>query len=193
MEPRPKKLEDQVREAIRVKRYSYRTEESYVYWIRRFILFHNKRHPQEMGTAEVTHFLTHLAVKEQVSASTQNQAMNAIVFLYRVVLQQELVGIDAIRVKRSRYLPTVLTPDEVHQVIQQLHGVPKLVIQILYGSGLRLSERLQLGSRMLILLSVSLWCAIALGKESRVTMLPTRLIDPLQAHLQVFGICIIKI
>ncbi len=119
-----------------------RTEETYVYWIRRFILFQNKRHPQEMGTPEVTVFLTHLAVTERVAASTLNQALNAILFLYRVVLQQELVGIDAVRAKPSRYLPTVLTPEEVQRVIQRLHGVYKLVIQILYGSGLRLGEGL---------------------------------------------------
>lgn len=110
MEPaRPRKLLDQVCDAIRLKHYSYRTEEAYVYWVWRYILFHNKRHPQEMGTAEVTQFLTHLAVQEQVAASTQNQALSAIVFLYRVVLNQELVGVDAIRAKPSRYLPTVLT------------------------------------------------------------------------------------
>jgi integrase len=142
MEPRPRKLLDQVRFGIRLKHYSYRTEETYVYWIRRFILFQNKRHPQEMGTPEVTVFLTHLAVTERVAASTQNQALNAILFLYRVVLQQELVGIDAVRAKPSRYLPTVLTPEEVQRVIQRLHGVYKLVIQILYGSGLRLGEGL---------------------------------------------------
>ncbi len=95
-----------------------------------------------MGTPEVTVFLTHLAVTERVAASTLNQALNAILFLYRVVLQQELVGIDAVRAKPSRYLPTVLTPEEVQRVIQRLHGVYKLVIQILYGSGLRLGEGL---------------------------------------------------
>ncbi len=92
LEPRPRKLLDQVRDAIRVKHYSYSTEKTYVHWIRRFILFHNKRHPADMGTTEVTQFLTHLAVNEHVVATTQNQALNAIVFLYRVVLQRELVG-----------------------------------------------------------------------------------------------------
>lgn len=114
MQPPPKKLLDQVRDVIRLKHYAYRTQETYVQWIRRFILFHNKRHPNEMGTAEVTQFLTHLAVHEQVAASTQNQALSAIVFLYRMVLRPELTGIDAVRAKPSRYLPTVLTPDEVH-------------------------------------------------------------------------------
>ncbi|WOD40493.1 phage integrase N-terminal SAM-like domain-containing protein [Nodosilinea sp. E11] len=118
--PRPKKLLDQVRDALRLKHYSYRTEQTYIYWIRRYILFHNKRHPQEMGTAEVTQFLTHLAVQEQVAASTQNQALSAIVFLYRVVLEKELLGINAVRAKPSRYLPTVLTPHEVQAVLQQL-------------------------------------------------------------------------
>lgn len=120
LSPRPRKLLDQVRDAVRVKHYSYSTEKTYVYRIRRFILFHNKHHPNQMGTAEVTEFLTHLAVTEHVAATTQHQALNAIVFLYRVVLQQELVGIDAVRAKRSRYLPTVLTPDEVQRVISHL-------------------------------------------------------------------------
>lgn len=97
-----------------------------------------------MSTPEVTQFLTHLAVNEQVAATSQNQALHAVIFLYRVVLQQELIGIDAIRAKPSRYLPTVLTPDEVQRVINNLYGVYKLLIQLLYRSGLRLSEGLQL-------------------------------------------------
>jgi site-specific recombinase XerD len=114
MEPRPKKLLDQVREMIRMKHYSYRTEESYVNWIRRYILFHNKRHPKDMGSAEIEAFLSHLAVQEQVAASTQNQALSALLFLYRYVLKQELDSpVDAIRAKSPRYLPTVLTPEEV--------------------------------------------------------------------------------
>lgn len=185
MEARPRKLLDQVRDAIRVKHYSYRTEESYIYWIRRFILFHNKRHPQEMATPEVTQFLTHLAVNEQVSASTQNQAMSALLFLYRVVLQQELMGIDAIRAKRSRYLPTVLTPEEVQAVIQHLHGVHKLVMQVLYGSGLRLTEGLQLRIKDLDFAQRQIIVRDTKGNESRVTMLPTCLIEPLQGHLQI--------
>jgi len=130
LETRPQKLLDQVRDAVRVKHYFYSTEKTYVYWIRRFI-FHNKRHPNEMGTPEVTQFLTHLAVTEHVAATTQNQALNAIVFLYRVVLEQELVGIDAVRAKKSR-LPTVLVSDEVQQVISYLYGVYKLVGQLLF-------------------------------------------------------------
>ena len=184
LEPRPRKLLDQVRDAIRVKHYSYSTEKTYVYWIRRFILLHNKRHPNEMGTPEVTQFLTHLAVTEHVAATTQNQALNAIVFLYRVVLQRELVGIDAVRAKKSRYLPTVLTPEEVQQVISHLDGVYKLVVQLLYSSGLRLSERLQLRVKDVDFAQQQLVIRDTKGKESWVTMLPTRLIEPLQAHLQ---------
>jgi integron integrase len=185
MEPaRPKKLLDQVRDAIRLKHYSYRTEETYVYWIRRYILFHNKRHPQEMSTSEVTQFLSHLAVQEQVAASTQNQALSAIVFLYRTVLNQELVGVNAIRAKPSRYLPTVLTPSEVKDVLQHLHGVHKLVIQLLYGSGLRLREGLQLRVKDIDFAQQQLILRNTKGQESRVTVLPTTLIQPLQDHLQ---------
>jgi site-specific recombinase XerD len=145
MSSRPRKLLDQVRDTIRLKHYSYRTEQSYVHWIRRFILFHNKRHPNEMGRPEVEAFLTHLAVHEHVAASTQNIALSAIQFLYKFVLQQPLDwDIKAVRAKRSHYLPTVLTPDEVRAVIRQMTGSYRLVIQLLYGSGLRLSEALNL-------------------------------------------------
>lgn len=169
---------------MRVKHYSYSTEKTYVYWIRRFILFHDKRHPNEMSTPEVTQFLTHLAVTEHVAATTQNQALNAIVFLYRVVLQQELVGINAVRAKKSRYLPTVLTPDEVQQVIFYLYGVYKLVGQLLYGRGLRLSEGLQLRVKDIDFAQQQLVIRDTKDQESRVTMLPNRVIEPLQAHLQ---------
>jgi Phage integrase, N-terminal SAM-like domain len=115
MESQPKKLLDQVRDAIRLKHYSYRTEQSYVGWVRRYILFHNKTHPKDMGGTEVEAFLTHLAVKENVAASTQNQALSALLFLYRYVLHQDLeYQLEAVRAKRSRYLPTVLTKCENH-------------------------------------------------------------------------------
>ncbi len=109
MEPTSKKLLDQVRDAIRLKHYSIRTEEVYVSWIKRFILFHKKRHPLEMGAAEIEEFLTHLAVNENVAASTQNQALSALLFLYREVLHQDLVPIDALRARKPKRLPTVLT------------------------------------------------------------------------------------
>jgi site-specific recombinase XerD len=118
----PPKLLDQVRQAIRLKHYSYRTEQTYVAWIRRYILFHDKRHPKEMGIEEVQAFLSHLAVVENVAASTQNQALSALLFLYKVVLSQELELVDALRAKKSQYLPTVLTKLEVQAIINQMSG-----------------------------------------------------------------------
>jgi len=184
-EPRPKKLLDQVRDAVRLKHYSYRTEQTYVQWIRRFILFHNKRHPQEMGVPEIEAFLTHLAVQEQVAASTQNQALSALLFLYRHVLQLPLdERIDAIRAKSSRKLPTVLTPEEVRAVIQQMSGVHRLLVQLLYGSGLRLREAMQLRIKDLDFPQSQIVVRDAKGQESRLTMLPSKVQIPLKEHLQ---------
>ena len=185
IEPKPRKLLDQVRDVIRLKHYSYRTEKSYVDWIRRYILFHNKRHPKEMGSSEIEAFLTHLAVKEQVAASTQNQAFSALMFLYREVLRQDLhESINATRAKPTRYLPTVLTKAEVKTVLARLSGVEKLVIQLLYGSGLRLNEGLSLRVKDLDFAQHQIVVRDSKGNESRVTMLPTQLIEPLNAHLQ---------
>ena len=185
MEPPPKKLLDQVRDTIRLKHYSYRTEQTYVQWIRRFILFHNKRHPQEMGVAKIEAFLTWLAVQEQVSASTQNQALSALLFLYRSMLKQPLDdSIDAVRAKRSRYLPTVLTPEEVSQILSQLSGVYQLFIQLLYGSGLRLNEGLRLRVKDLDFAQRQIVVRDTKGNESRVTMLPNRIVEPLSQHLE---------
>lgn len=185
MEQRPKKLLEQVCDVIRVKHYSYRTEESYVYWLRRYILFHDKQHPKEMGSTEIEAFLTYLAVKERVAASTQNQALSALLFLYREVLKQELDSpVDALRAKRSRYLPTVLTKEEVLAVIQNLSQVHKLVIQVLYGSGLRLTEGLQLRVKDLDFAQQQIVVRETKGPESRVTMLPASLMDLLKEHLQ---------
>ncbi|MDX2217122.1 MAG: integron integrase [Oculatellaceae cyanobacterium bins.114] len=184
-ESRSPKLLDQVRDAIRLKHYSYRTEESYVYWVRRYILFHNKQHPKDMGSAEITAFLTHLAVNEQVAASTQNQALSALVFLYRHVLHQPLeASINAVRAKPTQHLPTVLTPTEVRQVIQHLSGVHKLIIQLLYGSGMRLNEGLRLRVKDLDLAQRQITIRDAKGNKNRITVLPSSLIEPLQKHLQ---------
>ena len=181
----PRKLLDQVRDTIRLKHYSYRTEQTYVQWIRRFILFHNKRHPQEMGVTEIEAFLTFLAVQEQVCASTQNQALSALLFLYRSVLRQPLDdSIDAVRAKRSRYLPTVLTPEEVNQILSRLSGVYQLFIQLLYGSGLRLSEGLRLRIKDLDFAQRQIVVRDTKGNESRVTMLPNRIVEPLSQHLE---------
>jgi len=184
MEPRPRKLLDQMRDAIRLKHYSYRTEQTYVGWIRRYILFHNKRHPKEMGNAEVEAFLTHLAVDAKVSASTQNQALSALLFLYRQVLHQDFGRVDAVRAKRSRNLPTVLTKQEVRTVLQHVSGVPGLVVKVLYGSGLRLSEGLSLRIKDVDFAQRQIGVRDTKGKESRLTMLPNSLIEPLQAHME---------
>jgi len=183
--PPPKRLLDQVRDAIRLKHYAYRTEQTYVQWIRRYILFHNKRHPNQMGVPEIEAFLTHLAVQEHVAASTQNQALSALLFLYREVLLLPLdARIDAVRAKPSRKLPTVLTKDEVRSVIVHMTGVHRLIVQTLYGSGLRLLEAMQLRVKDLDFPQYQIVVRDAKGYDSRVTMLPVSLVEPLQEHLQ---------
>jgi site-specific recombinase XerD len=127
-QPRPKKLLDQVRDAIRVKHYSYRTEQTYVQWIRHYIFFHNKQHPKDMGVPEIEAFLTHLAVQGNVASATQNQALSALLFLYNEVLRQPLDGrIDAVRAKPSRKLPTVLTMEEVRTIHQNIFHLRPVV------------------------------------------------------------------
>jgi integron integrase len=135
------KLLDQVRARCRTLHYSWRTEQAYVYWLRRFILFHNKRHPLEMGKPEIESFLTHLAIRQRVSASTQNQALSAIVFLYKHVLDRELPLLDAVRAKRPQRLPVVLSLDEIRCLLRHVPRTPTgLMIELLYGSGMRLME-----------------------------------------------------
>ena len=136
--PSKPRLLDRVRAALRTRHYSTRTEEAYVAWIRRYILFHAKRHPAEMGAPEVTRFLSSLAVDGRVAASTQNQALSALLFLYREVLELDLPWLDGI--VRAERLPVVLTRDEVRAVLLRLEGVPRLMAYLLYGAGLRLLE-----------------------------------------------------
>ena len=138
MQNRPKKLLDQMRDAIRVRHYSIRTEQAYIGWARRFILFHDKRHPKDMGVPEIEAFLTHLAVDENVAASTQNQALSALLFLYRQVLDIELGAIRPVRAKKPKRLPTVMTREEAMNVITALSGTNQLIAKLLYGSVLRL-------------------------------------------------------
>jgi integron integrase len=181
----PKKILDQLRDVIRLKHYSYRTEQSYVDWAYRFIVFHHKRHPKEMGAPEIEAFLTHLAVKKRVAAPTQNQALSALVFLYRYVLHQDIGDkIEAVRAKQSRYLPTVLTHEEALAVLQQLSGVYQLVAKLLYGSGLRLSEGLRLRVKDIDFAQAQIIVRDGKGGNSRITMLPISLIDLLKDHLQ---------
>ena len=138
--PKPRLL-DRVRQAIRTRHYSSKTEEAYVGWIRRFIVFHNKRHPSEMGEAEIGQFLSSLARDSHVSASTQNQALNALLFLYHRVLEKEIGLIHGVvRAKRPRRLPVILTKEEIKRLLDCLHGTPWLMAMLLYGAGLRLME-----------------------------------------------------
>jgi site-specific recombinase XerD len=185
MEERPKSLLDQVRDAIRLKHYSMRTEQSYVTWIKHYIFFHSKRHPNDMGAAEIEAFLTNLAVQQQVASSTQNQALSALLFLYRDVLKTPLSRpIDAMRARKSKRLPTVLTKDEVLQVIGVLSGGHELMAKLLYGSGLRLMECVRLRVKDLDLDQHQLIVRDGKGMEDRMTMLPSSLVTPLQVHLQ---------
>ena len=185
MEKPPKKLLEQVKDQIRLEHYSYRTEDTYVQWIRRYILFHNKQHPKEMGVPEIEAFLSHLAVEGKVAASTQNQALSAILFLYQQVLNQELDGrINALRAKRPERLPTVLTPEEVNAVLSQLSGVHQIIVQILYGSGLRQAECLELRIKDLDFQQSQIIVRSGKGGKDRLTPMP-KLIEPLQDHLRI--------
>jgi integron integrase len=183
-EHRPKKLLDQVRDAIRLKHYSYRTEQAYVGWIKRYLYFHGVRHPSEMDASEVKAFLTHLAVKENIAASTQNQAISALLFLYREVLHQDLGPVDALRAKRSKRLPTVLTKEETLRLIGCLSGTHQLMAKLIYGSGMRLMECLRLRVKDLEFERRAIIVRDGKGAQDRVTVLPDSLIPLLQEHLQ---------
>ncbi len=179
------KLIEQVREVIRFKHYSIRTEEAYLAWIRRFILFHGKRHPREMGEPEVRAFLSHLAVEGAVAASTQNQAFSAILFLYREVLKQELGWIaDIERSKMPVRVPVVLTSAESRAILGKLTGVPRIMALLLYGSGLRLMECVRLRVKDIDFGYHQITVRDGKGFKDRVTMLPERLIPRLRAHLE---------
>ncbi|MEE9219267.1 MAG: integron integrase [Acidobacteriota bacterium] len=182
--PKPRLL-DRVRRAIRVRHYSRRTEQSYVGWIRRFILYHRKRHPREMGRQEVEQFLSSLATRHKVSASTQNQALNALLFLYRVVLDTELPWLqDVVRAKPPRHLPVVLTRREVRVVLEQLDGVPRLMAMLLYGAGLRLMECVRLRVKDVDLETNQIVVRSGKGNKDRVTMLPAAVKAELERHLE---------
>jgi integron integrase len=180
---RPRLLE-QVRERMRVLHYSYRTEAQYVQWIKRFIHFHDKRHPAHMGAPEVESFLTDLAVRGQVAAPTQNQAKAAILFLYKQVLGQELAWLDGVTTaKASAHLPVVLTTEEVRAVLARLTGIHWLIASILYGSGLRLMEAVRLRVKDVEFSRREVLVRDGKGGKDRVTMLPDRILEPLRDHL----------
>jgi integrase len=182
--PKPKLL-DQVRDAIRTRHYSYRTEQAYVGWIRRFILFHGKRHPAEMGKPEIEQFLTGLAVQRNVAASTQNQALAAILFLYKDVLTQDPGWLDdVVRAKRPRRLPVVLTREEVKAILAELDGRNWIMVMLLYGAGLRLVECLSVRVKDIDFSRNEILVRDGKGQKDRHTMLPAAVKEALGRHLE---------
>jgi integron integrase len=181
-----KKLLEQYRDAINLKHYSSRTGDTYIQWVTEYILFHNKRHPKEMGASEINQFLTHLASVKKVSASTQNQALSAILFLYRHVLH---IGIDEaslneFRPQRGKSVPTVLSKDEVKRVFENMTGIHKLIAQVMYGGGLRIMETMRLRVKDIDFDNHQIIVRDGKGEDDRLTMLPDAVIQPLQLHLR---------
>ena len=182
--PHPPRLLDQVREAIRLRHYSIRTEQSYTDWIKRYILFHHMQHPKDMGAAEVEQFLTHLAVVGKVAASTQNQALSALLFLYKAVLGVDLPWLDEVtRAKKPQRLPVVLTVEEVRRVLARMDGQHGLMADLLYGAGLRLLECVRLRVKDVDFGFRQITVRDGKGGKDRVTMLPQGVVEPLRAHL----------
>jgi integron integrase len=182
---RPKKLLDQVRDLIRLKHYSIRTEKSYVSWIKRFIIYHNKQHPEDMGEKEIENFLTHLAVDLNVASSTQNQAFNALLFLYREVLNIDLKNtINAVRAKKPQRVPTVMTKSEALKVIGAMDGIQKLMTMLIYGSGLRQMECVRLRVKDIDFAMNQIVVRDGKGLKDRVTVLPENAKSDLKAHLE---------
>ena len=180
----PLRLLDQVRARLRAKHYSLRTEDSYLHWIRRFILFHGKKHPGSMGGVHVDAFLSNLATVGRVAASTQNQALSALLFLYREVLQVELPWMsEVVRAKRPKHMPVVLTENEVRSLLAHLEGTRWLVASLLYSSGARLLEGLRLRVKDVDFERLEILVRDGKGARDRVTILPKRLVEPLREHL----------
>jgi integron integrase len=178
------KLLDQVRIACRRLHYSPRTEKSYVFWIRRLILFHNKRHPKDMSQRDIETYLNHLATKKHVSGSTQSAALNAIAFLYREVLDQDLPGLDKLRrVKRKQNIPVVMSIDEVSATFERMKGTPRLMAELIYGTGMRISECVTLRIKDIDFDNRAVTVRAGKGNKDRVTLLPERLIPALRNHL----------
>lgn len=178
------RLLDQVRNVIRCKHYSIRTEQSYVEWIKRFIFFHGRRHPKDLEERHISEFLNHLAVERKVASSTQNQALCALVFLYKEVIKKEIGRMDdLIRAKRPSKLPVVFTRDEVRRILIQLDGPGWIMGQLLYGAGLRLMECLRLRVKDIDFGYKQIVVRSGKGHKDRITMLPEIIIEPLQMHL----------
>jgi integron integrase len=173
-----------IREAIRVKHYSYKTEQVYVDWAERFIRFHEIRHPKEMGVEEVAAFISHLAVDNNVSASTQDQALHALLFMYKHVVGVELEHVEFLRSKKPKRIPDVLTQDEVKKILGRLRGVYYIIGRLLYGSGMRLMECMRLRVKDINFEMQTVVVRAPKNKEDRVTVLPSSVIDPLRTHLR---------
>jgi integron integrase len=179
------KLLDQVRTETRLRNFSLRTEQAYVLWTKRYVLFHNKTHPDKLGPEHVKHFLSYLAVERNVAAATQNQALNAIVFLYRQVLNKDPGKFnDFVRAKPGRQLPVVLSRQEVEQVLENLHGTSKLMAGIIYGSGMRLMECVRLRVKDIDFQYQTITVRDGKGHKDRTTVLPQRFADQLELHLK---------
>lgn len=182
--PAEPKLLDRVREAVRLRHYSRRTEEAYVMWIRRFIVFHGKKHPSAMGGAEIRRYLTYLAVERKVSASTQNQALSALLFLYKQVLRVDPGAVEHVpHAQGPTRVPVVLSVDEVRAVMEQLTGLPRMIAALLYGAGLRLQESLELRVKDLDFDRNQILVRRGKGQKDRRTLLPGSVKARLTAHL----------
>lgn len=180
-----KKLLDSVRESIRLKHYSIRTEEAYVGWIRRYVFFHNKTHPSELSEVHIREFLSHLAIKQNVAASTQNQAFNAIIYLYKQVLKIDLDDIGIVeRAKRNRKIPVVFSSTEAKNVLKNMSGVNKLMASLLYGTGMRLMECVRLRIKDVDFSNNRIIVRDGKGSKDRVTILPEKLIDILKLQIK---------
>jgi integron integrase len=182
-QPTPR-LMDQVRSSIRLRNLSKSTEETYAHWIRRFIVFHRMRHPLEMGEVELERFLSHLAQEQKASASSQNQALSAVLYLYKYVLDRPLKShIHALRAKRSKHIPVVLAPSEIRLLFDRLSGTPLLIAKLLYGSGMRIDECLSLRIHQLDFHQPGIHIIDGKGLKDRIAMLPHSLIPDLAVHL----------
>jgi integron integrase len=179
------KLLDQLRQALRSRHYSRRTEQTYCHWVKKFIYFHKVRHPAEMGEPEINAFLTHLAVKERVTASTQTQALSALLFLYRHIIGREVGDLGhVIRARKPKRLPVVMSREEVKAVLANLSGDKKLMASLMYGTGLRLMECLRLRVQDVDFARKEILVRDGKGAQDRITMLPESLSAPLQEHLK---------
>lgn len=178
------RLLERVRDVIRFHHYSIRTEEAYTSWIKRFIYYHKKRHPKDMGVNEIKEFLTYLAVQRKVSASTQNQAFNALLFLYKKVLEINLPKIDDVqRAKKTQHLPVVFTRDEIRALLAQFDGTKWLIYSLIYGCGFRIMECMRLRVKDIDFHYKQIFVRDAKGKKDRVTVLPEKLLESLHLHL----------